>query len=166
MKQETGGHYRPIVYTSLLSNPKKLGKLEVGIDTSLFVVVGLVEIVYMCPVSTEGALTFMAVSFSSSSGESQCSRTEGWAYSPSYIVWPLLVSRGVKSQPRMTEAIIDTSLKAVAGPVQAVAMLLVSVAGILVPPGSALVLFMVMSFSTSSHQSNCWRTRRNAFSSS
>lgn len=149
------------MYTSLLSNPKQLGKLEVGIDTSLFVVVGSVEVVSMCPVSIEGALTFMAVSFLTSSGESQCSRTEGWAYSPSYIVWLLLVSKGFKSQLRKTEVRIDTSLMAVVGPVQAVARFLVSVVGMLV--ASALVFF-VMSFSTSSHQSNCWRARRHAYS--
>lgn len=134
-----------------------------GIDTSLFVAVGSVEAVYMCPVSIEGDLTFMAVSFSTSSGESQCSRTEGWAYSPSYIMWLLLVSKGFNSQLRKTEVRIYTSLMAVAGPVQAVPRFLVSVVGMLVPPASALV-FLVMSFSTSSHQSNFWRTRRDAYS--
>lgn len=48
---------------------------------------------------------------------------------------------------------IHTSFPSVAGPVKAVARLSVSVAGVLVSIATALV-FIAMSFSTSSHQLN------------
>lgn len=140
------------------------------IDTSLLVILGPMELVSRCRVSTMGmsvsiarALASIGVSFSRSSSELQYPRKESRTHASSYIVRLLLVSTGLDFQHGKNGSEINIRLLVVVALVEAVAGFSVSVSEM--SAVRALVSF-VMSSLTSSHQSKCSRTRRLPYFSS